>query len=92
MIFFSVKYGVANTTEVSIWRSDTVQYGKDTTDEMIANCGVEVVFTPKELDMANEISARLGTYMAQSRSENCGETIGQLPPPTSVARCSCRKS
>lgn len=45
-------------------------YGKDTTDEMIANCGVEVVFTPKELDMANEISARLGTYTykAQSRS------------------------
>ena len=46
-------------------------YGKDTTDEMIANCGVEVVFTPKELDMVNEISARLGTYTykAQSRSE-----------------------
>jgi len=46
-------------------------YGKDTTDEMIANCGVEVVFTPKELDMANEISARLGTYTykAQSRSQ-----------------------
>lgn len=45
-------------------------YGKDTTDEMIANCGVEIVFTPKELEMANEISARLGTYTYKAMSRS----------------------
>jgi type IV secretion system protein VirD4 len=45
-------------------------YGKDTTDEMIANCGVEVVFTPKELDMANEIAARLGTYTYKAQGSS----------------------
>jgi len=45
-------------------------YGPDTTDEIIANCGVEVVFTPKELKVANELSERLGflTLSVKSRT------------------------
>src|SRR3546814_5126114 len=31
-------------------------YGVDVTDEIIANCGLEIVFTPKELKVANELS------------------------------------
>ncbi|GAC1580498.1 MAG: hypothetical protein NVS3B5_14150 [Sphingomicrobium sp.] len=30
-------------------------YGVDVTDEIIANCGLESVFTPKELKVANEL-------------------------------------
>jgi type IV secretion system protein VirD4 len=45
-------------------------YGHDMAEEIIANCGVEVVFTPKELKIAQELSERLGayTYAARSRS------------------------
>jgi type IV secretion system protein VirD4 len=45
-------------------------YGRDVATEIIANCGVEVAFTPKELDMAKELSDRLGayTFRAVSRS------------------------
>jgi type IV secretion system protein VirD4 len=50
-------------------------YGKDVSDEIIANCGVEVAFTPKELEMAKELSDRLGSYTfkAVSRSRKAME-------------------
>lgn len=35
-------------------------YGNDVADEIVANCGVEVAFTPKELKVANELSERIG--------------------------------
>lgn len=35
-------------------------YGPDVTDEIVANCGVEIIFTPKELRVANELSERIG--------------------------------
>lgn len=46
-------------------------YGPDVTSEIVQNCGVELVFTPKNNDVAKEISERLGnyTYQAQSRSK-----------------------
>lgn len=46
-------------------------YGPDVTSEIVQNCGVELVFTPKSNDVAKEISERLGnyTYAAQSRSK-----------------------
>src|SRR3546814_3906056 len=46
-------------------------YGPDVTSEIVQNCGVELVFTPKDIGVAKEISERLGsyTYAAQSRSE-----------------------
>src|SRR3546814_1233936 len=39
-------------------------YGEHLADEIIANCGVEVAFTPKELRVANHLSERLG-YVGQ---------------------------
>lgn len=35
-------------------------YGEHVADEIVANCGVEVAFTPKELRVANELSDRIG--------------------------------
>jgi type IV secretion system protein VirD4 len=35
-------------------------YGEHVADEIVANCGVEVAFTPKELRVANDLSERLG--------------------------------
>lgn len=39
-------------------------YGEYVADEIVANCGVEVAFTPKELRVANELSDRIG-YVGQ---------------------------
>ena len=39
-------------------------YGEHVADEIVANCGVEVAFTPKELRVANELSERIG-YIGQ---------------------------
>jgi type IV secretion system protein VirD4 len=39
-------------------------YGEHVADEIIANCGVEIAFTPKELRVANDLSERLG-YVGQ---------------------------
>lgn len=39
-------------------------YGEHIADEIVANCGVEVAFTPKELRVANELSERIG-YVGQ---------------------------
>lgn len=46
-------------------------YGPDVTSEIVQNCGVELVFTPKHVDVAKEVSERLGnyTYEAKSRSK-----------------------
>jgi len=39
-------------------------YGEHVADEIVANCGVEIAFTPKELRVANELSERIG-YVGQ---------------------------
>ena len=39
-------------------------YGEHVADEIVANCGVEVAFTPKELRVANDLSERIG-YIGQ---------------------------
>ena len=40
-------------------------YGEHIADEIVANCGVEVAFTPKELRVANDLSERIG-YVGQA--------------------------
>jgi type IV secretion system protein VirD4 len=45
-------------------------YGADLTEEIVSNCGIEIVFAPKELRVAQEVSARLGTYTYQARSRS----------------------
>ncbi len=46
------------------------EYGPDLAEEIIANCGVEIAFTPKELKIAQELSARLGDYTYEGRSKS----------------------
>lgn len=43
-------------------------YGPDVTQEILSNCGLEIVFAPKDLKVAQELSERLGYYTYQGRS------------------------
>jgi type IV secretion system protein VirD4 len=54
------------------------EYGPDLAEEVMANCAVEVVFAPKELRLANELSERLGytTVRSPSRSRPTGLSRG----------------
>lgn len=45
-------------------------YGDQVARSIITNCGVEVAFTPKELDIAKELSERLGFYGLKARSRS----------------------
>ena len=46
------------------------EYGPDLAEEIMANCGVEIAFAPKELKVAQDLSERLGTwtYAGQTKS------------------------
>lgn len=52
-------------------------YGPDVTSEIIQNCGVELAFTPKDNNVAKELSERLGnyTYAAHSKSRRVWEAF-----------------
>lgn len=54
-------------------------YGPEGAREILANCGAELVFTPRELDDARNISERLGEYdfPAFSRSRPAGFSSGR---------------
>lgn len=54
------------------------EYGPDLTEEIIANCAVEIAFAPKELRLANDLSQRLGytTVRSPSRSRPSGLSRG----------------
>lgn len=45
-------------------------YGDQVARSIITNCGVEVAFTPKELDVAKELSERLGFYSFKAKSKS----------------------
>ena len=64
------------------------EYGPDLADEIVANCGVEIAFTPKELKIAQELSARLGdyTYEGRSRSRPSGLSSGRRSQTESEQR------
>ena len=64
------------------------EYGPDLADEIVANCGVEIAFTPKELKIAQELSARLGdyTYEGHSRSRPSGLSSGRRSQTESEQR------
>ena len=63
-------------------------YGPDVTEDILTNCGIEVVFAPKELKVAQELSDRLGfyTYQARSRSRPMGLGSGRRSTTTSDQR------
>ncbi|WP_374346526.1 type IV secretory system conjugative DNA transfer family protein [Phenylobacterium sp.] len=46
------------------------EYGPDLAEEILANCGVEIAFAPKELKVAQDLSERLGfwTYLSRANS------------------------
>jgi type IV secretion system protein VirD4 len=46
------------------------EYGADLAEEIMANCGVEIAFAPKELKVAQHLSERLGYWTYQSRSRS----------------------
>lgn len=54
-------------------------YGPELAEEIIANCGVEVIFTPKDIQVARTLSERLGQYglTARTRSRPAGFSSGR---------------
>lgn len=54
------------------------EYGADVTEEILANCAIEVAFAPKELRLARDLSERLGdtTVRSPSRSRPTGLARG----------------
>lgn len=54
------------------------EYGPDLAEEIMANCGVEIAFAPKELKVAQDLSERLGywTYKGRSRNRPSGLSSG----------------
>lgn len=63
-------------------------YGPEGADEIMTNCGVEVVFAPKELKVAQELSERLGytTVTSKSRSRPTGLGSGRRSTTASDQR------
>ncbi|WP_374469604.1 type IV secretory system conjugative DNA transfer family protein [Phenylobacterium sp.] len=55
------------------------EYGADATEEILANCAVEIAFATKELRLAKELSDRLGdtTVRSASRSRPAGLSRGR---------------
>ncbi len=46
------------------------EYGPDLAEEIMANCGLEIAFAPKELKVAQDLSERLGFWTYASRSHS----------------------
>lgn len=46
------------------------EYGADLAEEIMANCGVEIAFAPKELRVAQDLSERLGYWTYAGRSSS----------------------
>lgn len=60
-------------------------YGPDVTEEILTNCGVEVVFAPKELKVAQDLSERLGYQTAAGRSRSRPVGLGAGRRSTTVS-------
>ena len=63
-------------------------YGADLADEIISNCGVEVVFAPKDIDVARRLSERLGFYglPSKTRSRPAGFSSGRRSQSESLQK------
>ncbi|MBX3484454.1 MULTISPECIES: type IV secretory system conjugative DNA transfer family protein [Caulobacteraceae] len=60
-------------------------YGPDVAEEVMTNCGVEIVFAPKELKIAQELSDRLGAYTTDGRSRSRPTGLSQGRRSTTVS-------
>lgn len=57
-------------------------YGAELAEDIMANCGAEIVFAPKELKVARELSQRLGTYTFEGRARS--RPVGLSPGARSM--------
>jgi len=64
------------------------EYGPDLAEEILANCGLEIAFAPKELKVAQDLSERLGfwTYATRSHSRPAGLSDGKRSTTESQQR------
>lgn len=53
------------------------EYGPDLAEEIMANCGAEIAFAPKELKVARDLSERLGAYTYKARSQSRPAGLGK---------------
>lgn len=60
-------------------------YGPDMAEEIMTNCGVEILFTPKELKIATELSERLGYYDFKAQSKSRPTVLGGGKRTTSTS-------
>lgn len=60
-------------------------YGPDVAEEVMTNCGIEIVFAPKELKIAQELSDRLGAYTTDGRSRSRPTGLSQGRRSTTVS-------
>lgn len=60
-------------------------YGPDVAEEVMTNCGIEIVFAPKELKIAQELSDRLGAYTTDGRSRSRPTGLGPGRRSTTVS-------
>ncbi|WP_420469957.1 type IV secretory system conjugative DNA transfer family protein [Brevundimonas sp. FT23042] len=60
-------------------------YGPDLTEDILTNCAIELVFAPKELRVAQELSDRLGYYTYAGRSLSRPRGLGRGAPRISLS-------
>src|SRR3546814_6571463 len=70
MFFLMIRLPPRSTRTDTLFPYTTLFRSPDVTDEIIANCGLEIVFTPKELKVANELSERLGYFTMNVKSKS----------------------
>lgn len=59
------------------------EYGPDLAEEIMANCGAEIAFAPKELNVARDLSERLGAYTYKARSQSAPTLLSKGARTTS---------
>jgi type IV secretion system protein VirD4 len=52
-------------------------YGADMAEEIIGNCGCEIVFAPKALKLSQELSERLGAFSFQATAQSRPSLFGR---------------
>ncbi|QYC11463.1 type IV secretory system conjugative DNA transfer family protein [Brevundimonas nasdae] len=60
-------------------------YGPELTEDILSNCGIEIVFAPRALKVAQELSDRLGYYTTPGRSRSSPVGLGRGRRSTTVS-------
>ena len=67
---FVAGYGIRLVAVLQSPAQLRAEYGTDLADEIMANCGAEIVFAPKEIRVAQDLSERLGYWTYPGRSNS----------------------